>query len=408
MAIADPAAPPESLIFSKFDGLKNTLNPERLGPRDLVRATNVDLDDDGQLSRRRGYKRVIEGNAHSPFTTTGGIVLLVIDGVLGILHPDYSFEGLQSGIATDPSTGVLPIQYTQIGHKIYFTSAQDQGIIDMDLLAVTPWGTPGDIWLSPVVNPTATLPPIAGRRLGPPPNATCMDYYRGRIWLAHNKIVWCTELFVYDLIDVDRNFYHFEDQVTMIQAVDDGLWIGTTAGLFFMSGTHAPDGLKRSLIMNSGVIPGSVVNIPSELGNPPQTPPNSDTQMQIAVAFMTTTGFCVASDGGQAYNLTESKFFFPGAHAAAAMYRRQDGMNQYVTSLQSGGDPVNNAKIGDYVEATIIRGAANGAWIIAPPEKVQVADTLTPTWSTAEFVEGVKWEAGDSVAIHETLAPTWS
>ena len=73
---------------------------------------------------------------------------------------------------------------------------------------------------------------------------------------------------------------------------------------------------------------------------------------------MTANGFCVAQDGGQVYNLTESKFFFPQAQSAAAMFRRQDGMNQYITSMQSGGDPQNAAAIGDYIDVTIIRASA--------------------------------------------------
>ena len=80
--------------------------------------------------------------------------------------------------------------------------------------------------------------------------------------------------------------------------------------------------------------------------------------LQVSIAFMTTTGFCAGQDGGQVYNLTETKFFFPRAHSAASLYRRMDGVNQFVTTLQSGGDPANNAAIGDFIEGTIIRASA--------------------------------------------------
>ncbi len=101
-----------------------------------------------------------------------------------------------------------------------------------------------------------------------------------------------------------------------------------------------------------------MVLIPSELANPPQTGLDADTPLQVSLSFMTTNGFCVGQDGGQTLNLTEGKFFFPAAQSAAAMFRRQDGMNQYIAAMQSGGDPQNNAAIGDYIDVTIIRASA--------------------------------------------------
>ena len=358
-----PNLPPSSVVFDKFDGLKNTLQPERLGPRDLVRARNVTLDDSGQLSRRRGFTKRVSGNAHSLFTTvTGSPTLAVLNGSLGVLNPDYSFTAMRSGIGSDPSTGAAPLSYAQVGPSVYYSGPTDSGIVDLNVRTVGPWGSATDLFLSPVVNPTATLPAIAGKLLGKPPNATALAYFNGRIYLAEGRVLWWTELFLYNYVNKTKTFAMFEADITMIGAVGDGIYVGTTEGLWFLSPKQVKFGepmeMGRVRVMDSPVIPGSMVMIPNELANPPQTGLDADTPLQVSLSFMTTNGFCVAQDGGQTLNLTEGKFFFPAAQSAAAMFRRQDGMNQYITSMQSGGDPQNNAAIGDYIDVTIIRASA--------------------------------------------------
>ena len=73
--------------------------------------------------------------------------------------------------------------------------------------------------------------------------------------------------------------------------------------------------------------------------------------------FMTAMGVCIGESSGKTTNMTESKYVFPGSVSAAALYRRQDGVNQYISTLQNGGAPLQTAAIGDYLDVTIIRGS---------------------------------------------------
>lgn len=393
----NPEAPETGMIVGEFDGLKNTINPERMGEKDLVRAINIDLDDAGQISRRRGFIKKVCGNAHSPFQTFQGITLLVLDGALGILNPDYSFTSLQTGIGSDPAKGTPPLAYAQVGDTVYYSGVANSGKIDLDAKTVSAWGTGEDLWLSPVVNPTATLPAVAGRLLGPPPLATTLAYFNGRIYMGVGSTLWATVLYTYDYVDKTAGFKQFEAPITMIGAVGDGVYVGTTEGLWFLTGPQYSE-MKRTRVMDSPVIPGSMVIIPAELGNPPQISRQADEPVQVALAFLTNNGFCVAQDGGQTYNLTESKLFMPNSASAAAMYRRMDGVNQYITTMQNA-DPASAAgKIGDYVDATIIRGAKRGGWVIVPPDCNQIGDALSPSWPPS---------GGGTVSVHDALAPTW-
>ena len=350
-----PAPAEVGKVLNSWTGLKNTMQPERLDPKDLVRARNVVLDDSGQPLRRRGYTLKLRGNVHSLFTTHHGIVLGVVNGELGIINPDYSHEPL-AFINTDPAAGMLPLAYAQVGDTAYYVGEIDRGLVNLPERSWGPWGDPEDLWLSPVVNPTETLPPVAGRLLKQPPHATSITYYNGRLYLSQNRTLWATELYLYNFVDATAGYKLFEADITMLGTVTDGIYVGTKSGVWFLTGPNFGE-MRRIWATDAGVIPGSMVYIPGELVNPPQVPLSATTPIESAIMFMTNKGVCIGLDGGKITNLTETKYIFPHSVGAAALYRQQDGVHQYIAALQSGGSPTQSAAIGDYLDVTIIRGS---------------------------------------------------
>lgn len=332
--------PPESYIFDKFKGLRNTVGADRLAPDELAVAKNIDLDDAGQARRRRGYTKVGTGVWHSLFTGTLA-TYVVKDGTLGKLAADYSFNPLWGGI------GPAPLAYVQVGDMVYFASATSSGKVTPEGIVAT-WGEIGgdNLWVSPVVNPTATLPAIGGRLLGAPPMATALTYFNSRIYLANERTVWATLPFLYNQVDKTSGYLMFEDEITLFGAVSDGIYVGTKSMVWFLTGPAFPP--SRSPVMSYGALPGSVVEVPAELVAP-QSPSKN------AVMFLTKSGLVVGLDGGQIINLTQTRVLFPAAESAAAMFRRQDGTDQYIGVMDSGGTPTSSARIGDYVEAEIRR-----------------------------------------------------
>jgi len=350
-----PAPAEVGKVLDSWTGLRNTVQPERMDPKDLVRARNIVLDDSGQPSRRRGYMLKLPGNVHSLFTSYQGVVLGVVNSELSIINPDYSYQQL-AFIGTDPAAGMPPLVYTQVGDLVYYVGEVDRGLVSISGRSWGPWGDPNDLWLSPVVIPTETLPAIAGRLLRQPPHATCMTYYNGRLYLGRDRTLWATELYLYNFVDTTSGYKLFEADITMVGTVTDGVYVGTKEGLWFLSGPTFAE-MKRTWCMDAGVLPGSMVYLPGELGNPPQVPLQAVTPVESAIMFMTTKGACIGLDGGKVTNMTETKFVFPNAVEAAALYHRQDGVNQYIATLQNAGSPTQNAAIGDYLDVTIIRGS---------------------------------------------------
>jgi hypothetical protein len=345
VASAPPDQPPESVILGSFKGLKNTVARERLGPNELERAINVDIDDVGQVRRRRGYVRKLTGKWHSIRTFTLK-VLGVRDGVLGTLVDGYTFTSL--GVFV----GSLPLAYTEANGEIYFCNNQASGVVRVDD-AVEPWGKTGGqgLWLSPVLDETSTLGPVAGDLLGDPMKGNCIEAYKGRIYIADGKTLWATELYRYHLVNRTRGFMQFEHDITLVMAVDDGLYVGTTGGLYFIKGVFGQ--FQLSAITSDTVLPGSGQFVPTELVHPQAR--NAPVPQGVAAVFMTSGGVVAGFDGGTCYNLTIEAVVFPGGVTAAALFRQDSGANHYVAAIDSFGGPAANARIGDYCEAEIVR-----------------------------------------------------
>lgn len=350
MASTPPDAPPESIIVGRFNGLRNTVAEERLGVGDLGAAENVDIDDAGQIRRRRG-RALLEGSRHHSLRgPLAGKTLVVRDGVLGFLNDSFQFAGLVS-------VGNDPLSYAAVGADIYFSSRVASGkIIGGQAL---PWGEIGGAgdWISPVMTPTDTLGAISGRVLSAPPMAEILAVYRGRMYLAAGPLLWYTELYLYDRVDKDRNYYFLEHDITMVEPVSDGLYVGTTKQLLFLKGIAAK-GLEQQIIVNSPVMRGSSVTVPYSKAHPQarQGPvPEGEGPM-----FITGAGICLGLDGGQVYNLTQDRVVFPEAERAAALYREDQGANSYVAVADSAGGLRAGVRFGDYVDAEIVRASQRG------------------------------------------------
>ena len=341
-----PPEPPESIILGAFTGVRNNVSPERLREGELETAINVDVDDVGQLRRRRGYARKMLGDFHSVQTVNRG-VLAVRDGSLGWILPGYAFVALR------PDVGPQRISAAQVGPDVYYSSMISAGVIRADD-TVESWAVPASApaWLSPVRNPTDTLGEVAGKLVSPPPTGSDIAVYRGRLYIAHEKVLWFTELYLYGLVDRTKGYIQFEAPITLVMAVTDGLYVGTTEGLFFLQGNIA-QGMKLVPIVSAGVIPGSGAFVPTSRVHP-QARQGPVAENEAAV-FLTAAGVCAGMDGGQVFNLTQERFVPPGMVSAAVLYRELDGVTQLIAVADSAGAPTATARIGDYVDAEIRR-----------------------------------------------------
>lgn len=333
----NPNAP---IFLQEFAGLVNTKSAERLSPADLQVARNIDIDDVKQVHRRRGYERKDTRAWHSLVTVADGRTFGITEGALYRIYPDYA-------VTLIASVGTKRHCFVEVGETLYGNSEDSQFKLDLVTETVSGWGAldGNGQWLSPVLNPTATLGEVAGKLLRNPPRAEYMTYFNGRIYMAAGNVVWTTELYQYDYVDATKNYFMMEGEVTGLGTVGEGIYVGTTKGTFFCRGTL--NEMRKNPVVPDPCVAGSMVP-----GNPTDFP---ETGSKLAVLFLTSGGLCVGLDAGVCKNLTTNRFWFPDAVSANAVYRIQDGISQYIGVVNSGGAPSSSARIGDYVDAEIRR-----------------------------------------------------
>lgn len=342
----NPAEAPESIFVGQFEGLKNAVTRERLKPEELEHAFNIDLDNSGQVRRRDGYVERARGEFHSLYTAPSRNTYVVRGGWLGRVLTDFDFIPLTLG-------GEKPLSYVEIAGTLYFSSEAVSGKITPDF-AVEPWGQVGgaSIWHSPVVNPTVTLPEVNGRPLSAPPLAKHLTAINGRIWLAEGDTLWATELYLYDYVDRTKGFVRFDSEITGLAYSGDGIYVGTETGVWFLRGPLGS--MERRIVVRSRHIPYSMIEVPGDYALVAGEPA---LQYRNAVMFMTEDGLIAGFNGGFCRNLTENEMIFPGAVSAVPMFRKREGINQYVAVTETGGTPHANARIGDYVDAEVVKQA---------------------------------------------------
>jgi hypothetical protein len=137
--------------------------------------------------------------------------------------------------------------------------------------------------------------------------------------------------------------------------MSDGLYVGTVGGLYFVQGIHGKFQLQQ--VTTSMVLPGSDVMVPVDLVHPNAR--NGPMPTGDALMVMTNDGILACFDGGNAFNLTHDRHIFPAGVSAAALYRHDTGVSSYVAAVDSAGGPSSNTRIGDYVDAEIIRASAS-------------------------------------------------
>lgn len=199
---------------------------------------------------------------------------------------------------------------------------------------------------SATLYPASNGIPLRTRGKTPPAGAGPIAYMSGRILIADGPILWATDPYQYELVDMIGGYKMLESDITFLASVSDGVFIGTLAGVFFMSGEFDSARLTRISTHRA----------------PRQTPQNIEMadvlngdSPGVGVLFVTDGGVCVGNSGGQVINLTNKIFEFPQAQAFSMVVRSQDGINQFVGVASHQGTPSGSARFGDFVDAEIIR-----------------------------------------------------
>lgn len=171
-------------------------------------------------------------------------------------------------------------------------------------------------------NDALTLP-CHTEHLSPAPKGTICATWRGRALLAEGNVLHASRPHQPELFDLKRDFKQFTAPITMVQPVDDGIWVGTTKELAFLAGTQF-DALQFTPRDVGPVVLGSGVSAPGEYVAQGQGAGQGAAMLCIAGGRIV-SGF----NGGLLLNVTRERYK-TDASEVCATFRITGGIPQYV------------------------------------------------------------------------------
>ncbi len=158
----------------------------------------------------------------------------------------------------------------------------------------------------------------------PSPPGQLLEFYRGRVYIASGNVVYYSLPNSYELFRIGSDYLPFDSDVTMLAAVQDGLYVATASTVYFLHGSEPPMNILTTL--NGGAVYGT-----QTIGEASRV---FDGQMQgRCVIWRGGEGICVGFASGIIRNVTHTRYAFVAADVGSGIAMQQDGVYQYVVTV---------------------------------------------------------------------------
>lgn len=290
----------KSALF-KFIGM-NTIKPRtELKSGELVQAVDVDLDHTGRATTRKGYRKIRTGNIHSAWCK-GGLCLFVDGQELYRLHDDLSATKL-ADLQTD-----RPIDFEDVNGTVVFSNGVDLGFVESGAV----------VW--PETPKVGTLPVV------PTPAGQLLTFYNGALLVASGDQLVTTLAYNLEAVHATKGFAPMGSFITMLKAVDDGVWLSTSDAVYFMSGLGYDEVVFRKILDEPAIFRTAQLSDANLLGGDHQL-------IGKVVWFATTRGIYIGGNSGQLIPVSEGTVSVGSGSSGAGVIRNQQGQVHYLASI---------------------------------------------------------------------------
>ena len=291
--------------ISKFSGINNVDPSTRLYPivvaheyvYPLQQASNVEIDNTFQIASRSGYTSVKTGaNIHSLWSDND--TFLYADGAtLYEMSSSYVLTTLRVDLILNARISCAPFN-----DRIYYTNEHQIGYIKNH------------------ANYSVT-DPIREFKM-PLPAGQFVEYYMGCLYVARDKILYISDPLC-DYYDVRTGYKQFASRITLLRAVDDGIYVADDK-TYFIKG-KANEDFERQEVYPVKAIPFTDIRVSGKY---------IDDSLTGNVAMWTAeNGICLGDNSGQVKNLTESRYVFTAHRQGTGFIREKNGIRHYINSL---------------------------------------------------------------------------
>ena len=174
--------------------------------------------------------------------------------------------------------------------------------------------------------------PLRTQFFGPPPAGQLVAFFAGRMYVAKDNFLFYSLPYEHELFDLRYGFIPFEDRITMVAPVTNGIFLGTTKQVNFMQGM-TPEEFKTSKVYDLGVVEGTARVVKADdIVEKAQPDP--------CAVWLGKDGLCVGLAVGQSNNLvgtvknlTAEKYAMSvSAQTGASVLKLREGTPHFVVS----------------------------------------------------------------------------
>ena len=153
-----------------------------------------------------------------------------------------------------------------------------------------------------------------------------IEYFNGRLYVARDNEIWFSDPMAFMRTDRRRNFKQVPSRVTLLSAVEDGIYVSDLERTYFMGGGDPAESILSDKA-DYPAIPGTVQKIDANrvggLG-----------LSGSAVLWASRMGVCLGASGGQFKCLTEDYYLIQGDVASgASIFHKVDKLFHYFVCL---------------------------------------------------------------------------
>jgi hypothetical protein len=300
-----------------FSGVNNVDDPVELsGERILTSegykfiyplqiAENVYIDNEYGLHSRAGYALALAGKPHSMWSNLDKSICLFVEGSsLFRFNEDESITQLVAGL-----TFGLPMSYAEFNDRIYFSNDVNIGYLKENV-------------------PYQITVPTAQFKLPLPPGKF-LAVYRARLYVAKGPVLYIGDALsdCYDVRGKLASFRNFSSDITMVQPVDNGIYVSDSEQVWFLKGL-GPDEMTREVANSSPAIPYTNQLIGGQYVG-------DGAKHEDFALWTGASGICMGDSGGAVGNVTVSKFVMSKHNLGAAVVKITNNEAYYINTLRN-------------------------------------------------------------------------
>lgn len=192
--------------------------------------------------------------------------------------------------------------------------------------------------------------PLRTQHIKPPPAGHIIAYYKGRMLIAVGNILYFSEPYALDWFYLSRNFIPLPQKITLIAVVEDGFYVSSDKTYW-----HGGNDIKESVLItksNTRAVQGT-----RALGDG-QYVGQEGIAGEVQFWLNNNGNVCVGANSGQFQVIKKDKAQYPEATIGTGVFRRQNGLNQYLGLLLSNNNS-SSAYLGDVATAEVIKNGVS-------------------------------------------------